>query len=86
MEERDLLKIRYISEDVCEISADVQDERDGEQLAAAILGILARDNGPLQAAIISAVLCYMENDKEKLGAVAKRDMVPVIVKTNNTIS
>jgi len=84
--EKDLLRIRYINKDVCEISANIDNEEDGEQLAAAILGILARDNGPLQAAILSAVFCYMETDKEELGAIAHRDMQPVIIKANDTVS
>ena len=84
---KELLKITFIQEDVCEVKSDVTDYEDGQQLAAALLGVLVKGNTALQSAILAATAAFIEGvDDENLRNIVAKNVIHVPVTSNKHTS
>lgn len=60
---KELLKITLIDEDLYEVKSEVDSYKDGEHLAKALSGALARGGTAFRSAVISAVFAFLNNTR-----------------------
>lgn len=75
---KDLLRITHIEDGVCKIEVNIDDEKDGEVLAANLIAIMVNGGVHAAAAICAAATTYLTCDEEEMQKEVSKASIPVI--------
>lgn len=81
---KDLIRISKLDDDICKVEVDIQNDNDGELLAANLLGILAEGNPRVVAAVLSATYTFLNESKDELNELVRSSIQRI--SPNQTIS
>lgn len=61
---KDLLKIFHVKDDICIVDVNLENDEDGEMLAANLLALMTNGPDRFKAAFLAAAMAYVSTDEE----------------------